>query len=57
MAEPTGSEDEGDDAQVRQILARGPIGAFALAGVAVLIVAALYFAFYALVYLPRGVVQ
>ena len=32
-------------------------GAFAVAGVATLIVIALYFAFYAFVYLPRGVMQ
>ncbi len=46
-------EDEAVDAIVR----RGPVGAFAVAGVATAIVVAIYFAFYFIVYLPRGVVQ
>ena len=36
---------------------RGPAGAFAVAGIATAIVVVLYFAFYFLVYLPRGAVQ
>jgi hypothetical protein len=36
---------------------RGPSGAFALAGVATVIVVAIYFIFYFAVYLPRGAVQ
>lgn len=46
-----------DDAKVDEILRRGPSGAFAVAGVATAIVVAIYFAFYFLIYLPRGAVQ
>jgi hypothetical protein len=35
----------------------GPKGAVALAGIATAIVIALWFAFYFLVFLPRGVIQ
>ena len=43
--------------KVDEIVNRGPAGAFALAGIATAIVVVLYFAFYFLVYLPRGAVQ
>jgi hypothetical protein len=46
-----------DDAAVEAIVSRGPGGTFAVAGVATAIVLALFFAFYFLVYLPRGAVQ
>jgi hypothetical protein len=42
---------------VDEIVARGPAGAFAVAGIATLIVVALYFGFYFFVYLPRGAMQ
>ena len=42
---------------VEEIVARGPSGAFAVAGIATAIVVAMYFAFYFFVYLPRGAVQ
>lgn len=45
------------DMRVDAIVQRGPSGAFAVAGVATAIVIALYFAFYVIVYLPRGVMQ
>ena len=45
------------DRRVDEIVRRGPAGTFAVAGVATAIVVALYFAFYLLVYLPRGAVQ
>ncbi|HMC70221.1 MAG TPA: hypothetical protein VKJ07_13785 [Mycobacteriales bacterium] len=48
---------EADDAAVDAIVGRGPSGAFAVAGVATAIVVAIYFAFYFVVYLPRGAVQ
>ena len=44
-------------AEVDEIVARGPGGAFAIAGIATAIVVALYFAFYFFIYLPRGAVQ
>jgi len=46
-----------DDREVDEIVARGPSGAFAVAGIATLIVVAIYFGFYFLIYLPRGAVQ
>ena len=54
---PVQSDDDGSDAEVEEIVRRGPSGAFALAGIAAVIVVAIYFAFYLLVYLPRGAVQ
>jgi hypothetical protein len=54
---PTQSDDARSDAEVDEIVRRGPSGAFALAGIASAIVVALYFGFYFLVYLPRGAVQ
>jgi len=55
MADP--QDGESGDAKVDEIVRRGPAGAFALAGIATAIVVALYFAFYFIVYLPRGPVQ
>ncbi len=46
-----------DDREVDEIVGRGPSGAFAVAGIATLIVVAIYFAFYVFIYLPRGAVQ
>jgi hypothetical protein len=42
-----------EQARVEDIIAKGPYGALALAGSAVGIVLALWFAFYFLVFLPR----
>jgi hypothetical protein len=42
------------DASVQQILHSGAIGAIALAGVATLIVVAIWFAFYLLVFVSRA---
>jgi hypothetical protein len=52
---PTDQDDE--DRRVDEIVRRGPTGAFAVAGVATVIVVAIYFLFYLVVYLPRGAVQ
>jgi hypothetical protein len=46
-----------EDKAVDEIVARGPSGAFAVAGIATAIVVAIYFIFYFVVYLPRGAVQ
>ena len=48
---------EARDEEVDAIVSRGPAGAFAIAGIATAIVVILYFAFYFVVYLPRGAVQ
>jgi hypothetical protein len=45
---------ESSDEEVERIVASGPRGAIALAGVATLIVVAIWFAFYLLVFVPRG---
>jgi hypothetical protein len=42
---------------VERIVAEGPRGALALAGIATLCVLALWFAFYFMVFLPRGALQ
>ncbi len=43
--------------RVDEIVRRGPRGAIALAGTATAIVVAIWFAFYFLVFLPRGVIR
>lgn len=44
---------ESDQEAVDKIVSRGPSGALALAGTAVLIVLAIWFAFYFWVFIPR----
>ena len=46
-----------EDERVEEIVAAGPHGTFAVAGVAAAIVVLIFFLFYFLVYLPRGAVQ
>jgi hypothetical protein len=55
----TPDDDESTETQqkIDEIVARGPSGAFAVAGVATVIVVAMFYLFYLLVYLPRGAVQ
>ncbi len=43
--------------RVDEIVAGGPRGALALAGVATAIVIAMWFAFYLFIFLPRGALQ
>lgn len=43
--------------RVEEIVRRGPCGALALAAIATAIVTLIWFAFYFLVFLPRGVIQ
>jgi hypothetical protein len=50
-------DDARRDDEIEKIVAQGPAGAFALAGIATAIVVLLYFAFYFFIYLPRGAVQ
>lgn len=51
---PVNSPSDSDDAVVERIVASGPRGAIALAGLTTLIVVAIWFAFYFLVFVPRG---
>jgi hypothetical protein len=54
-AEPIESEGAGEqDASIQHILRSGAVGAFALAGIATVIVVAIWFAFYLLVFVPRA---
>ena len=46
-----------EDQLVDAIVAKGPSGAFAVAGISTAIVVAIYIIFYFVVYLPRGAVQ
>jgi hypothetical protein len=48
---------ESEDARVDTIVRSGPLGAIAVAGIATAIVIALWFAFYFMVFLPRGSMQ
>ncbi|TWI64385.1 hypothetical protein IP91_03155 [Pseudoduganella lurida] len=52
FTEPDESSDQ--QARVEAVVARGPAGAFAVAGAAVAIVLALWLAFYLFVFLARG---
>jgi len=44
----------GGDDEVQRIVARGPRGALALAGLSVAVLLALWLAFFVFVFLPRG---
>lgn len=50
----TPADDDAIQQRVDAIVAQGPGGAFALAGVATAIVLAIWFAFYFLVFVARG---
>lgn len=51
-----GPAEPGEAHRVDEIVRSGPTGALAVAGIATAIVVALWFAFYFLVFLPRGVI-
>ena len=51
------SSPETEDARIDEIVRSGPHGAVVVAGIATAIVIALWFAFYFMVFLPRGPVQ
>jgi hypothetical protein len=53
MITPADQPEPASDAAVDAAIAGGPRGAVALAGVATAIVLAIWFLFYALVFLPR----
>jgi hypothetical protein len=56
-ANDTHSAAPPSDDEVERIVAAGPHGAIAVAGVAALIVMAIWFGFYFLIFLPRGVIH
>ena len=51
------SSIESEDARIDEIVRAGPRGAVVVAGIATAIVVALWFAFYLMVFLPRGSMQ
>jgi hypothetical protein len=57
ISQDTPSSPETEDARIDKIVRSGPKGAVVVAGIATAIVIALWFAFYFLVFLPRGPVQ
>jgi hypothetical protein len=52
-----GAQDAQQQDSIDAVVARGPGGAFAVAGVATFLVIAMFVLFYFIVYLPRGTVQ
>lgn len=57
MIEPPPTAPAPTQSEIDRIVRSGPTGAIALAGTATAIVMAIYFAFYFLVFLPRGPLQ
>jgi hypothetical protein len=57
VSQNTPSSPETEDTRIDEIVRSGPRGAVAVAGIATAIVIALWFAFYFLVFMPRGSVQ
>ena len=53
---PEQIENSADD-RVNRIVAAGPGGALVVAGIATALVVGMWFAFYLLVFLPRGALQ
>jgi len=51
------SPPENEDARIDEIVRSGPRGAVVVAGIATAIVVVLWFAFYFIVFLPRGSMQ
>lgn len=54
IVEPTETDASHDQQRVDAVVMQGPRGAFAVAGLAVAIVMAIWAAFYLLVFLARG---
>ena len=46
-----------DDRAIDEVVARGPLGAVAVAGVSTFIVVVIVLLFYFFAYLPRGIIQ
>jgi hypothetical protein len=57
MSMPLSERDADDETAVEEIVGRGPGGAIVLASIATAIVIGCWFAFYFIVFLPRGVIQ
>jgi hypothetical protein len=57
VSQDTSSSPDAEDARIDEIVRSGPKGAIVVAGIATAIVIALWFAFYFMVFLPRGPAQ
>jgi hypothetical protein len=57
VSQDTPSSPEAESARIDEIVRSGPRGAVVVAGIATAIVIALWFAFYLMVFLPRGSMQ
>jgi hypothetical protein len=57
ISEDAPSLPETENTRIDQIVRSGPQGAVVVAGIATAVVVALWFAFYLMVFLPRGSVQ
>jgi hypothetical protein len=57
ISQDPSSSPETEEARIDEIVRSGPHGAVVVAGIATAIVVALWFAFYFMVFLPRGSVQ
>jgi hypothetical protein len=57
VSQDSTSSAETGDARVDKIVRAGPLGAVVVAGIATAIVIGLWFAFYFMVFLPRGSIQ
>jgi hypothetical protein len=57
VSQDAASLPETEQARIDEIVRSGPQGAIVVAGIATAIVIALWFAFYFMVFLPRGSVQ
>ena len=57
LSEDTPSSPQTEDARIDEIVRSGPRGAVVVAGIATAIVVVLWFAFYLMVFLPRGSMQ
>jgi hypothetical protein len=55
--QPTPEDSTSENSRIEEILRPGPRGALIVAGIATLIVVALWLSFYFFVFLPRGAVQ
>jgi hypothetical protein len=57
VSQDSASSAETEHARVDKIVRAGPLGAVVVAGIATAIVIGLWFAFYFMVFLPRGSIQ
>jgi hypothetical protein len=57
VSQDSASSAETEEARLDGIVRAGPLGAVVVAGIATAIVIGLWFAFYFMVFLPRGSIQ